>query len=228
MPRTALVTGANRGIGREVCRQLLQLGLRVVLTAREAGAARHAARQLSLADGDVLAMALDVSQPAQVQACAEALNIDGVQIDILINNAGVFPQGGALDAEASVFVEALEINALGALWCARAWMPAMNARGHGRVINISSGYGAFSRGLHGPAPYGVSKVALNAISLQLAHEAVEGVRVLAIDPGWVRTRMGGATAPDAVEGAAADIVWAATAEDVPNGVLLRRRQAVDW
>ncbi|WP_211242799.1 SDR family NAD(P)-dependent oxidoreductase [Sinimarinibacterium sp. CAU 1509] len=225
---TALVTGANRGIGLEVCRQLLANGLRVVLTAREAEAAYSAARRLSDAEGDVLGMVLDVSKPGQVQACADALHMNGIQIDVLINNAGVFPQGGTLDAKASDFVDALAINALGALWCARAWMPAMNARGEGRVINISSGYGSFARGLQGPAPYGVSKAALNAVTLQLAHDAVAGVRVVAIDPGWVRTRMGGDAAPDAVEDAAADIVWAATAAEVPSGVLLRGRQVVDW
>jgi NAD(P)-dependent dehydrogenase (short-subunit alcohol dehydrogenase family) len=225
---TTLVTGANRGIGLEVCRQLLEQGLRVVLTAREVQAAEAAARQLAGGQGEVVALALDVAQPVQVQACAEVLRRDAIQIDVLINNAGVFPQGGALDAPTADFVDALAVNALGALWCARAWMPAMNVRGDGRVINVSSGYGSFARGLQGPAAYGISKAALNAVTLQLAHEAAAEVRVVAVDPGWVRTRMGGDAAPDAVEDAAADIVWCATAADVPHGVLLRRRQLVDW
>lgn len=226
---TALVTGANRGIGLEVARQLAQAGHPVVLTARDGAAAAAAAAALRAEGLAVDAETLDVARQDSVAACASALSARGARVDILINNAGIYPAGDVLSAPAERFTEALAINALGALWCARAWLPAMLARSYGRVVNMTSGYGCFSTGLDGPAAYSLSKAALNAVTVQLAQVARDDVKVNAVDPGWVRTRMGGSGAPRAVADAAADVVWAATLPgDGPNGRLLRRRRVADW
>ncbi|MEQ1440490.1 SDR family NAD(P)-dependent oxidoreductase [Fontimonas sp. SYSU GA230001] len=227
--RTALVTGGNRGIGLETARQLARAGFQVFLSARDGAAAAATAAGLAATGLPVHPLALDVSREGAVQACAAQLSAQGVQVDVLINNAGIFPEGDALDAAAHRFVEAIEVNALGPLWCARAWLPGMLARGHGRIVNLSSGYGCFSAGLGGPAAYSIAKAALNAVTLKLAQLARGDVKINAVDPGWVRTRMGGPGAPRPVEDAAADVVWAAMLPaDGPNGVLLRQRRIVDW
>ena len=105
----------------------------------------------------------------------------------------------------------------------------MLAKGDGRIVNLSSGYGCFSEGLEGPAAYAISKAALNAATLKLSELCRGDVKVVAVDPGWVRTRMGGDAAPRPVADATADVVWAATLPpEAPNGVLFRRREVAQW
>ncbi len=222
--KTALVTGGNRGIGLEACRQLAALGLRVVLTARDAKEGRAAAEKLG-----VLFQALDVSSDKSMAACAAALRKAGVEIDVLVNNAGVYPQGGALDATEEDLRAGMEVNFWGALRTCRAFMPGMNARGYGRVVNVTSGYGLFSEGLQGPAPYSLSKAALDALTVKLAQEARGDVKVNAVCPGWVRTRMGGAGAPRPVEKGAETLVWLATLpKDGPSGGVFRDQRPLAW
>ncbi len=130
---------------------------------------------------------------------------------------------------ARTIADAMAVNFVGALWTARAWMPGMNRRGYGRVVDVTSGYGSFSEGLGGPAAYAVSKAALNALTVRLSQEARGDVKVNAACPGWVRTRMGGSGAPKSVEEGADTIVWLATLPpDGPSGGLFRNRQPVPW
>jgi NAD(P)-dependent dehydrogenase (short-subunit alcohol dehydrogenase family) len=227
--RTALVTGANRGIGLEVARQLARAGLRVILTGRSEEAAAEAARPLAAAGLGAMSAGLDVSSQASVAACAARLEGAGERVDVLVNNAGVCPEGDLLELPAAELEGTLAVNFLGALWTARAWMPGMNRRGFGRVVNVSSGYGSFAEGLEGPAAYAISKAALNALTVRLAAEARGDVKVNAACPGWVRTRMGGAAAPRSVEEGADTIVWLATLPaGGPSGGLFRDRAPIAW
>jgi NAD(P)-dependent dehydrogenase (short-subunit alcohol dehydrogenase family) len=229
MTRTALITGANRGIGLEVCRQLGQKSMRVILTARDEALGERAASELRREGSDVRVEVLDVSLDDSVTSCAEWLRTDGVHVDILVNNAGIYPPGDLLNTSWEVFRETLEINFLGAVRTCRAFVPAMLREGFGRVVNVSSGLGSFSDGLGGPAAYSISKAALNALTLQLAGEVRGDVKVNAACPGWVRTRMGGASAPVRVEDAADTIVWLATLpSDGPSGGFFRRRRRIAW
>jgi NAD(P)-dependent dehydrogenase (short-subunit alcohol dehydrogenase family) len=225
--RTALVTGANRGIGLEVCRQLLALGHRVVLAARDERLGRAAAADLS---GDVRVEQLDVSDPASVAGCASRLARDGVEVDVLVNNAGIYTTTPLLHVDEAAMREALEVNFVGAWRTCRAWVPGMRDRGWGRVVSISTGRG----GLEPSSPpmsgaYGLGKAALQTLTRMVAAEAGPAVKVNAMSPGWVATRMGGAGAPRSVEEGADTAVYLATLpDDGPTDGFFYGREQVGW
>ena len=228
MDRTALVTGGNRGIGLEACRQLARAGLRVVLTARAPVRGEEAAEALRDEGLDVIFEELDVTDGGSVEACARRLSDAGTEIDALVNNAGVYPTEGVFSVDEETFERALKINTLGPFRTCRTFVPAMVRRGYGRVVNVSSGGGSFGEG-RGPVAYGASKAAQNALTVKVA-EAVRGdVKANAMCPGWVRTDMGGAGAPRNPEQAADTLVWLATlAADGPNGGFFRDRKPIPW
>lgn len=226
MARTALVTGANRGIGLEVCRQLSGAGLDVVLTARDAAAGRAAAATLG---APVRVERLDVADAAGVRACAERLAADGVRVDVLVNNAGVYPTSTFFSVTEEVFVESLEVHLVGAFRTCQAFVPGMVQRGYGRVVNVSSGGGAMTDHVPEPPAYGVAKAALNALTRVVAAAVPATVKVNAMCPGWVRTRMGGAGAPVSVAAGADTAVWLATLpDDGPSGGFFRKRRPIPW
>jgi NAD(P)-dependent dehydrogenase (short-subunit alcohol dehydrogenase family) len=224
-PRVALVTGANRGLGRAVGAGLHAAGHRIVLAARDAAAAAAVAAEMG---GRALGVALDVTQEHSVRDARQRIG----DVDILVNNAGVLLDAGRTPSTVPLGLveQELAVNTLGAWRVSQAFLPGMIARGWGRIVMVSSGTGAFSNGLYPGAPgYSVSKAALNAVTVLLAREAYgTGVLVNAVNPGLVRTRM----RPDAErspEEAAADVVWAATLpDDGPTGSFLRSRHPIDW
>jgi NAD(P)-dependent dehydrogenase (short-subunit alcohol dehydrogenase family) len=224
--RTALITGASRGIGFEVARELAKAGMRVLVTGRDLAAAEEAAAELRRAGGDAAALELDVADRSGVEACAARLR---ERVDVLVNNAGIYEGDPVLSAPPEALQRTFDTNFWGAVWTCRAWMPGMIERGHGRVVNVSSGSGSFAEGLEGPAAYAISKAALNALTVRLARDASGDVKVNAVCPGWVRTRMGGAGAPRSVEQGAAGIVWLATLDrDGPTGGFFRDRAPIAW
>jgi len=227
--RTALVTGANRGIGLETAKRLAQTGLRVVLTSRLGVDAEKEAKKLAAEGLDVLPEELDVASEDGAEALAKKLAKASVHVDALVNNAGVYPQRGVLDAPLESFRDALEVNFWGALRTIRAFVPAMVRAGYGRIVNVSSGSGSFGEGLEGPAPYCASKVALNALTVKLAQELRGDIKVNSVCPGWVRTRMGGTGADLAVEESVDTILWLATLPaSGPSGGFFRDREPIPW
>jgi len=229
MTRTALVTGGNRGIGFEVCRELARLGLKVILTARDREAGEAAAAKVRKEGSDVRFEPMDVSIDASVETCARRLSESGAPVDVLVNNAAIDPGEGLLDPSAVVLRETMEINFFGASRTCRVFVPDMVARGYGRIVNVSSGSGSFAEGLPGPPAYCVSKAALNAFTVKLAGELRGDVKVNAVCPGWVRTRMGGRSADRSVEEGADTIVWLATLPARgPNGGFFRDRKRIAW
>jgi NAD(P)-dependent dehydrogenase (short-subunit alcohol dehydrogenase family) len=224
VPRTALVTGANRGIGLEVCRQLAAAGLDVVLTARDAAGARAAADRLG-----VRAEQLDVSDPDSVTACAERLQQAGLAVDVLVNNAGVYPTTPLLQVGEAELTVAFQTNALGAWRTCRAFVPPMRERGWGRVVTVSTGYAHLTGSAPTAGAYGWSKTALTVLTRMVAAEAGPRVLVNAADPGWVATRMGGQGAPTPVAEGADTVAWLATLPDggPTDGFWYQRRQ-IPW
>ena len=228
MSRVALVTGGNRGIGIEACRQLAASGMRVVLTARNQEKGEAAAGRLRAEGLDVAYERLDVTDGESVAACARRLSDAGTNVDVLVNNAGVYPTEGVFSVSEETFRGALEINTVGPFRTCRAFVPGMIERGYGRVVNVSSGGGSFGEGL-GPAGYAVSKAALNALTIKVAQALRGDVKANAMCPGWVRTDMGGAGAPRSPEEAVDTLLWLATLPaDGPNGGFFRDRRPIPW
>jgi NAD(P)-dependent dehydrogenase (short-subunit alcohol dehydrogenase family) len=231
MTRTALVTGANRGIGLAVARGLARKGLAVVLTARDVDSGRAAADALRAEGHAVRFEAFDVARPDAARALAGRLAAEGVAVDVLVNNAGIEPRGDALAVGDADLRAAIETNFVGPWLACRAFLPAMIAAGYGRVVNVTSDYGSFGRGLDGPGAYSVSKAALNAATLKLAQAIPKGadVKVNAMNPGWVRTRMGGDDAARSPEEGADTVLWLATLpKNGPSGGFFEDRKPLPW
>jgi len=224
----ALVTGANRGIGREVVRQLAAREYTVILTARDEDKARAAAEELP---GDVRALALDVSDPASIAAAAEQVEADPGSLDVLVNNAGMGADFGVagVDPDFEAIQRSLDTNFLGAYRLTAALLPLLRRSDHPRVVNVSSGMGGIAE-MGGWSPgYRVSKAALNAMTRILSTElADESVLVNSACPGFVASDMGGPMgATKSVADGASGIVWLATlADDGPTGGFFRDGQPV--
>ena len=226
---SVLVTGANRGIGREVARQMAARGYHVFLAARTEEKAVEAARSL----GDrVHATILDVTSRRSVDAAAAWLEREHGRLDVLINNAGVHYDVWQRAADADIdgtVTEALQVNLLGAWRVTRALLPLLRRSRRGRIVNVSSEAGSLATMGIGPPGYQVSKAALNALTRTLAAELkADGILVNAICPGWTATEMGGTGGRPVAEGAAS-IVWGATLpDDGPTGGFFRDGVALSW
>jgi NAD(P)-dependent dehydrogenase (short-subunit alcohol dehydrogenase family) len=225
--RTALITGGNRGIGLAVAKGLAAAGLRVVIGSRSLPDGQAAAR--SITDTPATAIELDVADPGSIDAAVASLGRERIAIEVLVNNAGIYSTGDSFTVAMSAVRESMEVHLFGPLALCRALVPGMVARGYGRVVNVSSGYGAFSSGLGPDTAYAISKAALNALTLKLAGEVRGDIKINAGCPGWVRTRMGGKSATSSVEEGADTIVWLATLPaSGPTGGFFRHRRLVAW
>jgi NAD(P)-dependent dehydrogenase (short-subunit alcohol dehydrogenase family) len=230
--RVAIVSGANRGIGLEVSRVLAESGLHVVLGSRDAAPGEKAARALSARGLDVEPYPLDVTDDASVRALLDHVARALGGADVLVNNAGILldESTDVLEADVQHFRNCMETNVYGPLRLAQALMPGMIARGYGRVVNVSSGAGQLSSMTDYAPPYSLSKTALNALTRLLAAAARgHDVLVNAVDPGWVRTDMGGSGAPRSVAQGADTIVWCATLpKGGPSGRFFHDRKEIAW
>lgn len=213
--KIALITGANRGIGFEICNQLAQLGLTVLLTARDSTKGESATKQLTDKGLDVLFYQLDVSNKNDIKSISEELEQQFGRLDIIVNNAAILYDNGQLtiNADLDVVSRALTTNLYGPWLLSQAFIPLMKRNEYGRIVNVSSGAGSLHYMEGGIPAYGISKVALNALTRKLSSELRgTGILVNSVDPGWVATDMGGHGGRPVKEGAKG-IVWAATLPD---------------
>jgi NAD(P)-dependent dehydrogenase (short-subunit alcohol dehydrogenase family) len=224
--RVALVTGANRGIGREVVRQLLGHGYRTILTARDEAKGRAAATGLGAEF-----LQLDVGDDGSVERCLRTVEASYRRLDVLVNNAAIHYDPGqrGTDADLTVVHEAFETNLFGA-WrtCQRA-VPLMRRNAWGRIVNVSSGGGSLASMGGGTPAYSVSKAAMNALTRVLAGELRgSGILVNAVCPGWVATDMGGPGGRP-VRAGAASVMWAVLLDDDgPTGGFFRDGRRLPW
>ena len=229
MKRTALVTGANRGIGLAIARRLAELGNSVLLGSRDLKAGEDAADSLRRGGLEIAPVHLDLTDPGSIDAAINGYDNSGLRADVLVNNAGVLHDKALLELTDAEIEESVAVHLTGPLRLVRALAPNMAAKGYGRIVNVSSDWGSFAAGLGGPELYGVTKAALNALTVRLAQELPPTIKVNAMCPGWVRTRMGGQSATRSPEEAADTAVWLATLpDDGPTGGFFRDRHPIAW
>lgn len=230
--KVALVTGGNRGIGYELVKQLALNGFHVILTSRDPEMGRRAVQTLAESNLDVSFVGMDVDDPKSIRQASITVNERYGKVDVLINNAGVYVDGNEtlMTQEPSILEKTMATNFFGAYHVIRSFLPLMEKQGYGRIVNVSSEYGAMREMSYpGVGAYKLSKLALNGLTRLVAAEIAGDIKINAVDPGWVRTDMGGPSAPKTPKQAAESIVWLAMiGPDGPNGEFFKDGKRTDW
>lgn len=230
--RIVLITGSNRGIGLETARQLACRGLYVVIAARDERSGRQATEAIQARGGTAAFLALDASNSESIQNAASQFAAIADHLDVLINNAGIYPDEGLtiLTLPRVRLTQTFHTNTFGPLEVTQAFLPYLRLTTAARVINVSSGYGQLE-GLSPDVPsYCLSKLALNGLTIMLAAALhADHIAVNSMCPGWVRTDMGGPNATRSVEEGADTAVWLADgASPELTGKFFRNRQEIPW
>ena len=201
----------------------------MLLGSRDLKAGEDAAKSLSRPGLDVEPVHIDLTAAATIDAALNAIEKSGRHVDALVNNAGVLHEKPLLELTDAEIDDSIAVHLTGPLRLIRSLAPKMIARGYGRIVNLSSGWGSFAEGMGGPGMYGVTKAALNALTVRLAKELPSAVKVNAMCPGWVRTRMGGQGATRSPDEGADTAVWLATlAGRRSHGGFFRDREPIEW
>lgn len=231
--RTALITGANKGIGQEIARQLARRGFAVFIGARDMAKGRAASEELCREGYEATFIHLDVTDPVSIKNASGSFSQKADHLDVLVNNAAILEDHGEdiLKLNAEMLDRTLKANVNGPILVTQDFLPHLvKSPTGGRIINVSSGAGSLARmGTYAPA-YSISKTALNAVTKQFAGALKsQHIAVNCVDPGWVRTDMGGANANRPVEAGAETIVWLATdAPATETGKFWHDKREVDW
>jgi NAD(P)-dependent dehydrogenase (short-subunit alcohol dehydrogenase family) len=232
LKRTALVTGGNRGIGFEACRQLAERGFAVFLTARDLAKAKAAATKLASV-GAVEPLVLDVTDASSIRKAAKDVETSYGYLDVLVNNAGInydtWETVENADIDGTV-MQTITTNLLGPWRVCQAFLPLLRKSKAARIVNVSSESGSLAEMAAGPPAYQVTKAALNALTRTLAGELHRAhILVNSVCPGWVATEMGGSGAPRSVSEGAASVIWAATLPDTgATGGFFRDGKPLSW
>ncbi len=225
----AIVTGGNRGIGLEVCRQLAKRDMTVILGARDPAKGEQAAA--SLGDVRVIVRQLDVSDPVSIDQLRDWVSAEYGMLDVLVNNAAIHYDTWqrALNADFEVVQEAVATNLYGPWRMVQAFLPLLRRSSHGRIVNVSSEAGSLASMGGGTPAYSLTKAGLNALTRMLADELrPDHILVNAVCPGWVATDMGGSGGRPVADGAAS-VLWAVTLPDNgPTGGFFRDGQPLKW
>ncbi|HAA13785.1 MAG TPA: short-chain dehydrogenase [Cytophagales bacterium] len=227
MQKIALITGANRGIGKEIARQLAAKHWLVLLGSRNEGAGLQVAQEMP---GSVEVVPLDVTQDESVRQAAKHISQTHGHLDVLINNAGIYGPGTLHTMDLGEFRQMYEINFYGPIRMVQAFVPLLEKSDDARIVQMSSGMGSLASVASGGfAAYNLSKAGLNLQTMMLANElAPKGIVVNSMCPGWVATEMGGTNAPRTVEQGADTAVWLATEAERDTGRFFRDRSVIPW
>ena len=231
--KIAIVTGGNRGLGREIARQLMRNDVFVVIGCRDKPKCEMALESLKREGTNLDAFPLDVNDTKTVKRFVEYVEKTHGSPSILVNNAGVYPEATTsrvVDTPTSVWRETFETNLFGAVRMCREVVPLMAKLRYGRIVNMSSGLGQLHQMGEGSPAYRVSKASLNALTRTMAAEvAGSGILVNSMSPGWVKTDMGGDDAPRSVEEGADTAVWLCLLpSNGPTGQFFRDRKPIPW
>jgi NAD(P)-dependent dehydrogenase (short-subunit alcohol dehydrogenase family) len=226
----ALVTGGNRGIGLEVCRQLAESGHQVILTSRDEAKGKAAVAELD--NERIVYHSLDVTDDDSIEKVRRFVEEKYARLDILVNNAGINYDTwqNAEQADLRTVQQTFDTNVLGPWRMNQAFIPLMREHHYGRIVNVSSGSGALNDMSGGTPAYSISKASLNVLTIKLAADLKgTGILVNSVCPGWVRTDMGGDSAPRSVAVGAEGIVWAASLpKDGPTCGFFRDGKPIEW
>jgi NAD(P)-dependent dehydrogenase (short-subunit alcohol dehydrogenase family) len=222
-----LVTGGNRGIGKDIVRQLAERGHTVLLGSRSLTKGALAVESMK---GKIMPVALDLNNPDHIQQVAQRIEEEFGHLDALVNNAGILSDksGPAIQATSEVR-RVLETNFLGVYELTQSLLPLLKKAPEGRIVNMSSDMGARANLSPDHAAYRLSKNLLNNYTIMLAAELRDSsVKVNSMSPGWVRSDMGGENAARSVEKGAETAVWLVTEEKIPSGKFFRDKQEIEW
>ena len=230
--KVALVTGGNRGIGYELVRQLAMKGFKVILTSRNSETGHKAVQKLKDSRLDVSFLTMDINNQTSIGQAAAKVSEQYGRLNVLINNAGIYLDKNQklVDMDPSVLEKTLETNFFGAYHVIRSFMPLMEQQAYGRIINVSSEYGAMSEmSSPGVGAYKLSKLILNGLTQLIAAESTKDIKINAVDPGWVSSDMGGPSAPRTPQQAASSILWLATiGPEGPSGGFFKDGKQINW
>lgn len=214
----ALVTGGNRGIGRAIAAGLVAKGFDVTIGVRDSDHGAEVAGEIG-----ARALHMNVGEPAGLQAA-----LGQYRPDVLVNNAGVLWDHNIFEDKERTR-QSYDVMLHGPFELMRLCRPAMREAGYGRIVNVSSNWGSFAQGLGGGGAYGAAKAALNALTVTAVRDLPACIKVNAMDPGWVQTRMGGSGGERTPAQGAETAIWLATLpDDGPTGGFFRDREAIEW
>jgi NAD(P)-dependent dehydrogenase (short-subunit alcohol dehydrogenase family) len=227
----AVVTGANKGIGFECCKQLAGKGIKVILTARDIDKGEKSANNPQSQGFNVLYHQLEVTNEKSVQDLFSFIKWKFSKLDILINNAGVYiDRGDSLSVPLSVIKKTIDVNLIGPWLVTKTLIPLLKMSKSGRIVNVSRRAGQLSNLTDHTPAYNISKLGLNGLTQIFARDLRKtNIQVNVMCPGWVATDMGTAIAPKSVEEGVDTIIWLATSEDVDySGKFFKDREEIDW
>ncbi len=227
--KNIVVTGANRGIGLEISKQLIEAGHHVIFTSRTESKGAAALKTID-PDGSHSALyILDIGDQQSILNFTKKIKSDYDHIDVLINNAGIFADGNQMthNIDMGMLEKTLQTNLYGPILLSKELIPILKKSDDPRIVNVSSGMGAINDLAGGYPAYRISKTSLNAFTINLAAE-LSDFKINAVCPGWVRTDMGGAGASRSVEQGAETPVWLALDSAVKSGKFHRDKRVIDW
>lgn len=223
--RTALITGANRGIGKETARQLIAKDFFVYMAGRNPESLSVARNEIDPDNSSSDILVIDVADKDSIATAVSALSKSTSYLDVLINNAGIYlsPEG-IINTDDQTLNEVLSTNALGPMQMCKAFLPFLKKGSSPVIINVSTGMSRINSLQGNYAAYRLSKNLLNAITIILADELkADKIKVVALDPGWVKTDMGGAGATRPVSKGAETIVWLAENKNFESGNCIKTK-----